>query len=400
MINVGVCFGGKSVEHDISLLTYNQIISALDQKKYKIIPLYFDKDNVLRKIDLKTKIQNINGHKYKILNIKRKEKGVYIKKGLFREDKLDVVVLSMHGKGLENGTFSSFFETLGVPVTAPGIYTSSVFHNKYLTKLILKENKINTLKYEYYSQTDFLKREENILTNYSKILNKEKKLIIKPVNLGSSIGVKKCKTLDEFKEAIDVSLKYDDGFIVEECLDEFRELNQAAYLGNDEIILSKIEEVINSNDFYGFEEKYLNNSKYFKANNLNGKKSSIDNKSKDTNTQEIKVIRNLPAKINSSLKNKLNKTTKRIFEIFNDIGVMRVDYLVTGEEGKERIYVNEINVVPGSLSYYLFEAKDIYFSNLLDELIKSAIHKQEKELEKIKYFESNVLNFDKNFKIN
>ena len=71
MINVGVCFGGKSVEHDISLLTYNQIISALDQKKYKIIPLYFDKDNVLRKIGLKTKIQNINGHKYKILNIKK-----------------------------------------------------------------------------------------------------------------------------------------------------------------------------------------------------------------------------------------------------------------------------------------------------------------------------------------
>lgn len=387
MINVGVCFGGKSVEHDISLLTYNQIINALDRKKYKIIPLYFDKNNILRKIDLKTKIQNISKHKYKILNIKKKENGVYVKKGLFKEEKLDVVILSMHGKGLENGVISSYFETLGVPVTSPGIYPSSVFHNKYLTKLILKENKINTLKYEYYNQNDYLKREESIYNNYSKILNKEKSVIVKPVNLGSSIGVKKCKSLDEFKEATSVAFKYDEGFIVEECLDEFRELNQAAYLGKDEIVLSKIEEVINSSDFYGFQEKYLNNNKY--SNNKASKEKYLDNVK--TNNQDVKVIRNLPAKLNSSLKNKINKTTKRIFEIFNDIGVMRVDYLVSGEDGKERIYVNEVNVIPGSLSYYLFEAKDIYFSNLLDDLIKSAIHKQEKEQEKISYFESNIL---------
>lgn len=361
MINIGICFGGRSVEHDISIITFFQIYNAIDQKKYNVIPLYMDKNNVFRWIKKKLKIEDFRKErKSKIINFIRKEDGVYVKK-----NKLEVVILALHGKALENGIVSSFFETLGIATTSPGIYTSSVFHNKYLTKLILRDNKINTLKFEYINKSTWENDEEIIVNKYL-----DKKVIVKPVNLGSSIGIKKCVNTLELKDGLNLAFKYDDGVIIEECIEEFHELNQAAYKNiqsKEGIIVSRIEEVINPTNFYGFNEKY----------------------------ESDEITRVLPAKISSNLRTKISKTTKKIMEIFNDIGVMRIDYLV---DKYGHIYVNEVNVIPGALSYYLFEAKDIYFSKLIDDLIIASVHKNESEKGLIRYFKSNVLWTNKNNK--
>ena len=370
MINVGICFGGKSVEHDISIITYTQVESAINKDKYNVIPLYLDRDNNFYTFKKMNSVKEFKDNKgFKRVNFIRKKDGTYV-----RRKKLDCVVLVNHGKGLEDGTLASFFKMLNVPCTAPDIFTSATFHNKYLSKVILKENKIPVLNYylvnkEKWESSDS-DSEVKPSDNRDKIINsiynelKSEVVIVKPVNLGSSIGVKVCKNRIELTEAIDKGFLYDNKIIVEKCLDEFREFNQAIYKYKENVVLSKIEEVVinnNDNTFYGFDEKYVNGNS----------------------------TRILPAEISQNLKVKINKMTIKIQKIFDNIGVIRVDYLYNSKD--KRLYVNEINVIPGALSYYLFEVKDIFFDDLIDNLIIEAVTDFLNEDVVISSFDSNVL---------
>lgn len=360
MINLGIIFGGQSVEHDISIITFNQVVNGINKDKYNVIPIYLDKDNVLWRLCKYDKIEDLKDlKKAKLGTIKKNQKGVYV-----GGKKIDIALCTCHGKDLENGVASGLFKLLNVPNTIPNIYVSSTFHNKYLTKIILKENKIPTIKYYYITKDKWESQQVLVTKNVFRLFG-DKMKIVKPVSLGSSIGIKKCSTKEEFKKTIEDCFRYDDSLIVEEVVNNFLELNEACYKCKDEIILSKIEEVKNENDFYGFEEKY----------------------------ESEKVKRIIPAKINNNLKNKINKTTKKIYEIFSDIGVIRIDYLY--DINTDKLYVNEINVIPGALSYYLFEAKDIYFDKLLDDLISEGVRRKNKERDLILSFESDVLKSNK-----
>ncbi len=372
MINLGVVFGGKSVEHDISIITFTQVVSAIDQEKYKIIPLYLDKDNNFNllkkskkenyfkvedfKIIEKNKLKNIN---FKKIDFFRKNGNIYAGK-----EKIDCVLCLCHGKDLENGVLSGFFQTLNIPTVIPNVYTSSTFHNKYLTKTVLKDNKLPVLKFYYITKSLWEREPITIYKNIQSIF-KEKDKIVKPVSLGSSIGINFIRHSDnnlreEIKKALNNSFKYDDGVIIEEVVEDFTEFNQAVYKTKDEIILSKIEEVKPNNDFFSFEEKYTFS----------------------------KSERILPAKIPINLKQRISKLTKKIYEIFEDVGVLRVDYLYDKEMNK--LYINEINVIPGALAYYLFEARDIYFKDFLDDLIMEVLRKST-ENDMITSFDSCVL---------
>jgi len=325
MVNVGICFGGKSVEHDISVITYMQVESAIDKGKYKVVPLYLGKDNIFymskklytsRNFYMNNKLYtnknknildiNNKSNRFKVVNFIKKNNKVYANKV-----KLDCVILCVHGKGLEDGSLVSFFKVLGVPCTAPDNLTSAVFHNKYLTKAILKESKIPTLNYELISIDKWEKNKENILENtFFNNLNENNKVIIKPVNLGSSIGVKIAKNKEELEKALDYAFMFDNLVITEKCINEFREFNQAIYKYKGEIKISKIEEIKNDSNFYGFSEKY----------------------------ESDKATRDLQPKISQNLKVRIHKTTKRIQEIFNNKGVIRVDYLYRVSDKK--LFVN------------------------------------------------------------
>lgn len=364
MINLGIIFGGQSVEHDISIITFNQVINGINKEKYNIIPLYLDKNNIFREVKIYDKIEyfkeNINKNS-KTLRIVKNEKGVYINK-----KRIDFIICTCHGKDLENGVISGFLKLFDLPNAIPNIYTSSVFHNKYLTKAILKENRIPVLKYYYITKSKWESDAINITKNVYNLLKND--LIIKPVNLGSSIGIKVCKDKNEFRKEVNKAFTYDDAIICEEKLNNFREFNQAIYKSKDELIASTIEEIINENSFYGFKEKY----------------------------QSDKVKRILPADIEDFVKEKISKMSKKIYEIFNDIGVIRIDYLYDVINNK--LYVNEINVIPGALSYYLFEPLDIYFDKLLDDLIYEGIKRKNRERELILSFNSTVLDSKRNKK--
>lgn len=358
MINVGIVFGGKSVEHDISIITFYQVYYAINKEKYKIIPIYLDRNNDFYYF---RKIVNINTFSTNKID-KYLRKRNFIKddnKTYFGKDRIDVCIICVHGKDLENGVISGFFKLLGVPVTIPDIYESACFHNKFLTKLLLKENMINTLDYKYVTKRN-KERIINEISNYN--------VICKPVSLGSSIGVKVVSSKEELEKALDDAFRYDEGVIIEDVLDSFIELNQAFYIQKNEVILSKIEEVKVNDNFYSFDMKY---------------------RSKD-------VKRVIPARVSNSLKSKICKTTIKIASIFNSIGVVRIDYMYS--KTNNILYVNEINVIPGALSYYLFEAKNIYFDKLIDDLIKEAVHKKMRESSMISSFSSNVLSSSSNKK--
>ena len=357
MINLVLLFGGKSVEHDISVITYKQVVSAVDLKKYNVLSVYLDKNNdfyLLKKLEGLT-IEKKNLKKCRFI---KKNGLVYCNKF-----KVDCVLNCVHGKGLEDGTISGYLDLLGVSYTNSSLGSSNIFHNKFYTKLILEKYNINCVDYEYVKRFEW----ENNQADVIRRLNRFNEKIVKPINLGSSVGVKVCNK-DTLIDALDDGFKYDNGIIVEEKLNKFLELNQAFYTLNNEFIISKIEEVKNDSSVYEFKDKYENDD----------------------------ILRVVPAKINNQLRSKITKTTKKIGQILDSKGVVRVDYLY--DLDKNILYVNEVNVIPGALSFYLFEAKNIYFNMLIDDLVKEAIRVNLKENEMIKIFNSNVLKRKKNSK--
>ena len=351
MINLAVVFGGKSVEHDISIITYTQVINSLDQKKYRIIPLYFSKNNDIYtsksflcsdffRDDFNERLYN------KCYLIKGKEKS-YVKRG-FHKIRIDVALIVMHGKDLEDGTISGFFKVLNIPTTNCSVGVSAVLHDKFYTKLLMKELDINVLDYKVVSKKDLP-------------VSIDGRKMVKACRLGSSIGIKKANGKDEINKAIYDCLKYDDKVIVEDLLSEFRELNQALYIKNGKVILSDIEEIIVKNNMFTFADKYQNRL----------------------------CERVVPAQIDEEINAQIVNSSLKIGENLQVRGVIRIDYLYNVEEKK--VYVNEINVIPGALAYYLFESKGIYFKQFLDDLINEGIRNAYFENEKIQTFSSSVL---------
>lgn len=356
MINLGVVFGGKSIEHDISIISYFQALNALDLKKYNVYPVYIKKDNTFitskQLLNLETFQKNteIKGYNITINNIKNK---CYIKKYYkniyLGKTKIDCFLVIVHGKDLEDGTISSYFNFLNVPYTSLNLLSSNILHDKYLTKLYLNSLNIQTLP--------------AVLTNKNKAVNSiNESKIIKGCSLGSSIGVYVGFTLEEVQKAVNECLKYDNRLIIEKKLDNFVEYNQAVYLKNKKVVLSSIEEISPlKNSIYSFEGKYI----------------------------EKMAERKLPAEIDKELENKICDITTKIADEFLVTSIVRIDYIY--DLINKELYVNEINVIPGSLSYYLFEDKGIYFKDILDDIIDNAFKEHYFKNQKISVFTSNVL---------
>lgn len=354
MINLGVVFGGKSVEHDISVLSYFQALNSLDLKKYKIIPIYFDINNnpttSNEYLDFSS-FKNPKRNKIYSVGFKNINNKCYIqiKETLKVKKKvIDCFLVIVHGKDLEDGTISSLFKILNVPYTSLDNNLSSVLHDKYYLKLLLNDIGINTVP-------------GYVINNRKKVdtLNKEK--IIKCTKLGSSIGVYSVKDISDLNEKMNICLNYDEDILVEDKIENFIEYNQAVYIKDDNVLLSAIEEVKTNNDIYSFDSKYINN----------------------------KTVRIINEEINKDLEKEIINATTKIAKHFNLLSVVRIDYIYDLDSLK--LYVNEINVIPGSLSYYLFEHNGIYFSELLDDIIDNAFKKHYFSNQKINVFKSDVL---------
>lgn len=357
-----VVFGGNTCEHDISIVTAFLVKEEFINNKKTFLFVYLGRNGNFyygKALDKKANYLTLKGFKKGFF--KRKNNETYFIKGIIKE-KIKDVLLCVHGAGMEDGTLGAFFDVLKVPISYCGVESSSIIQNKYLTKLILKENNIPVVKGIKINQLTFKDLHFNVqelISNYSF------PLIIKPLHLGSSIGVYKCHNIEEVNKNLTILFKLDNEALIEECISSLKEFNVAIVGDERETFISSIEEVNHDDRILTFKDKYEEFS--------------------SSNNKEI------PAIISKELETEINEYALKAFKLFSCFGVVRFDFLF--DTKNEKLYLNEINSIPGSLAFYLFEDKGMSFKELINKILDSANYRYYLHKEKItKYDDSNLLN--------
>lgn len=361
-MNIAVFFGGRSCEHDISIITGVQVLNALGDG-YRVIPVYM-KDGGFYTSDLMPDVAFFeNPNLKKATRIWLIDGSFYTRKGmlLLKKETPDVALICCHGGEGENGVLQGFLEYNGVPYTSAGLIASSVCMDKSIAKQLLDGLMLNTMPSITVHRSDFEKNTNDVIRHVSTFL--EYPLIVKPSGLGSSIGIKKARTEDELKAAIEVAAKFDEKIIVENALENFKELNCAAYSDGRNVYVSEVESPVSWHDFLSFDDKYSGGK------NGGGK-------------------RELPANIPDEIRDNVKGVTKRIYEDLDMSGVVRVDFLLSDDK---KLFVNEVNTVPGSMAFYLFEPQGISFRTMLDGIIAAAIIRKKEARKSRLYFDSDVI---------
>ncbi len=389
---VGVFFGGKTVEHEVSIISAMQVIENLNREKYEVVPVYISKDNKFYTSELLTRVEEFRD----LDEVKRLSNEVYFtqeegkmvlnaKKGMFKKvlAKLDLVFPVVHGLNVEDGTLEGFLEMFNIPYVGCDVCASAVGMNKIIFKKVLEASKLPVVEYETLNVSEF---EEDENKAYEKITRKlSLPIIVKPANLGSSVGIEVIKEKSEFKEKMQNVFMFCDSVLVERCVTNLREIN-CSVLGNfvDQEV-SVLEEPIKKDEILSYKDKYMGDGS--KSGKL-GVKSCKLGGAKGSGMASLS--RKIPADLTKSQEEEIYRLAKETFKTLNCEGISRIDFIIDGDNNK--IYVNEINTIPGSLSYYLWQPKGIEFGELLDRAIRYAIKRKEKR-DKITYStDVNILN--------
>ncbi len=387
-IKLGVIFGGKSVEHEISIITAMQAIAALDNTKYDVIPIYIGKDNKwytgekLVNIEVFENFDYIINNAYEVVLKEKNNEYVLQEEGLFRKtiSKIDLVFPIVHGTNVEDGVLQGYLETLGIPYVGSSVYASVAGQDKIIMKHLWEASDLPIPKYTWFYDEDFYTNEKDILKEVSKL---KYPVIIKPSNTGSSVGIKICRDEKSFIEGVELAINYSNKIIVEEVIPNLKEVN-IAVLGNYEYqIVSELDEMKPKSDFLTYEDKYINGNK------KSGSKGSYLSSGKGGDSRII------PANLTAKMKEEIETIAKKAFKVLDASGNSRIDFLI--DEKSKKVYINEINLIPGSLSFYLWEAKGMKYKELLDEIIALGIKDYKKRANKTVSFDTNVLsNFSNN----
>lgn len=381
-IKIGVIFGGDSVEHEVSIISALQAMENIDEEKYEIVPIYISKDRhwytgqALRDIDTFKYFDNMKKFVKEICLFKKGDCGVLQKvNGFFRKEinTIDIAFPIVHGKGVEDGSLSGFLETLGIPIVGPSVIGAALGQDKVVLKQVLNANHIKTPKYVWFYDYEYEMQKDEVIENVESL---DYPVIVKPANLGSTIGITTAHNRKELQKAIDTAIQYEKKIIVEEMIPNLMELN-CAVVGNYEYMeTSLIAEMKMTHELLTFEDKYLNGGK--------GKKGMM----KSPNSMSTSEF-DIPANISEKMTKKIYEISKQTYKVLNLKGVCRIDYLVNKQN--DEIYVNEPNTIPGSLAFYLFKPKGKSYKELTDEMISLAIKDYKKEKRKTTSFTSNVL---------
>ncbi len=384
MENVLLLFGGKSYEHDISIVSASQIFSNVRLEEYRLVPVYISKNNRFylyknREFNLKDFI-DFNEEKPKkcfceVLFLSN-QKGILFARSCFKIKevlKSSLAINACHGGFGEDGKLVAFLHENGIYCSSGSVESLGISMNKMLFKLVMKGAKVPVVEGVSLSKSDYMQNREIILKNLE---NLSFPLVFKPVLGGSSIGLFVAKSKEEFDEKIASAFEFDENVLVEKFVANAREFN-VAVMGNDkDFIVSEIDEPKKLKEILTFEDKYLSGQKSKK-----GIKTSNSMASQE---------RSLPADISKNLELKIKKYAAYIFEMLGLSGVVRIDFLY--DEKSKKLYVCEVNAVPGSLSYYFFARGEVLLDDFVMKLIDIAKSKTDKQ-NLIKHeFITNILN--------
>ena len=328
--NIIVVFGGVSNENEISVITGTMAANVLKCGGRGVLPVFISQSG-----EMFTGEELLNLNTYKQNDFTKCNKALIADGGLYlfnrrgklkKHVKADCVLNCCHGGWGEGGGLSGICAAAGLPLAGAGMFPSSAFMDKYLTKIVLAGLGVKVAPYRY------------IRPNCSDVCGLPYPLIVKPASLGSSIGIQKVTDGDELNEALNCAFIYDEAAIVEKYLEPRREINCAAYRADDEIIVSECEEAVTAGDILSFEDKYQG-----------GGRSVI------------------PADISAENAIHIQNTTRMVYEKLNMRGIVRFDYIISDD-----VYLSEVNTVPGSLAYYLFSNSFKNFFSVLDGVILQA----------------------------
>ncbi|MBI2634953.1 MAG: D-alanine--D-alanine ligase [Parcubacteria group bacterium] len=385
-IRVAVIFGGRSVEHEVSIVTAMQIFENINREKYDIIPVYIDKSGrwlvseELGKIESfkNLKLKEINPPKFwrKFRRVKAPEyffaaspsiKSLLPKsaiKSFFSKISADIYFPAVHGTFGEDGTLQGIFEIADVPYVGSGVTGSAVGMDKIIQKSVFKDNEIPVVNYVWFSKSEWENEKDRIIKYVEKTLRYP--VFVKPANLGSSIAISKATGFKELQEALDIASHFDRRLIVEEGKIGIVEIN-CSVMGNNDLIASVCEQPIKNSEMLTYEDKYLKGGKVKPFDSAQGKGMAG-------------LSRLVPAPISEELTKKIQEAAMRAFKAVDAAGISRVDFMVKLDT--EEFWITEINTLPGSLSFYLWEKLGINFSELIDRLINLGFerHKERQEL--------------------
>lgn len=356
MATVGVIFGGKSCEHNISIITGVQALKCLD-KIHKVIPIYIDNSGVWwtgKNFDDINVYKN-KSWKGKKVHLRPCSNSLYSEKGTVA--KLDVVILANHGLNGEDGSLQGLLQMSGIPYTGSNVRASAIGMDKIAMKQIFSFAKLPMTRFLGFSKEEYT-------TNLYELVNRIKAnlefpIIVKPSNLGSSIGISIAHNWQELFESVRVALEWDTRVVIEQALQDFTEVNCAVLGRGESLIVSEVEQPIGWKEFLTFYDKYEKDSK------VKGGEG-----------------RYMPAHIEPEKRKQVQEYAKAAFRALDAGGVARVDFLIDNKSGE--ILVNEINTIPGSLSNYLFSFDGLNFTELLEKMMSIAIEEHH-DMQKLKY---------------
>ncbi|WP_289758847.1 D-alanine--D-alanine ligase family protein [Muribaculum intestinale] len=381
--NIGVIFGGRSTEHEISVISASQAMAAIDREKYDVTPIYITKQGHWY---TGTPLFDVKNYRH-IPELLKQCTEVYMRpvygdynlypanpKGFFSSSamkpvgKLDVVIPVLHGTNMEDGIFEGVLQTIGIPYAGCDVLSSANGMDKITMKMILRANDVPVVDYVWFTDKQWHTRRNALIEQIEDTLGYP--VIIKPANLGSSVGIGSAHDREQLKARIDDAERYSTRIIVEHMLADMQEINCSVLGDCDDYRTSVLEEPIKSGDFLTYEKKYMGGGK-----GSEGMQSSQ---------------KRIPAELPDDVTKEIQRLAGETFRVLSCHGVSRVDVMIDRTDG--RIYVNEINTIPGSLSFYLWEATGLSFDKLMDELVKLALRRKREEGMKTVSYDQNIFN--------
>ncbi|MFC1959088.1 D-alanine--D-alanine ligase family protein [Chloroflexota bacterium] len=356
---VGVIFGSRSVEHDVSIVTAHQVMQALDPNRYEVVPVYITREGAwlvgdpLRNINSfrDDKVTEMLGVKEATLSVSTAHKGLIIPpiSGLVGRNslrKLDVVFPVVHGAHGEDGTLQGLCELVDLPYVGCAVMASAIAIDKPMTKKILRAEGLPVLADLVVTRQQWIDDRDAVVARIEEKFAYP--FFVKPASLGSSIGIARVADRDMLGNHLDVAANFDARIMIEEPAEGAMEINCAVLGAGDEMRTSVLEQPISLEEFLTYEDKYMRDAGGMKG-----------------------AERKIPAPIPDALTARIKQAALDAFRAIGGCGLARVDFLVREETGE--FFVNEINTMPGSLAFYLWEPEGLAPRHLVDELIRLAL---------------------------
>jgi D-alanine-D-alanine ligase len=371
-----IAFGGVSPEHEVSVITAMQAAAALKEKPYRIVPLYITKQGYWftgpRLLELETykDLKSLESQAQSChFAIDEHGKTVLLsgKSGLFSKPEtitIKAVIVAFHGSEGENGSFQGLCEQYNIPYTGCGVTASALGMDKRLAKRICKSEGIPVVDDVWVTETGWSAGSGSIITDIEKL---GYPVFVKPVHLGSSIGVMKARSREDLQEAIETAFRYDSHLIVEKAVSPLIEINCSVLGDGADAEASVCEQPLSRDELLSFEDKYLG----------------------DAGKGMASATRLIPAPVGDELTLAIRETSLRVFRLLDCSGLVRLDFLVEKESGT--FYFNEINTIPGSFSFYLWDKSGSTFPGILDRMIRIAEMRHREKNGRVRSYETNLL---------